>query len=268
MTQTISFFVCFFGVALWESFRPRTAHSVSARLRWTANISLGVINLLVFGVLLPDSIFTRPEWVPSIVRNTWQAIDKVPLLAFGLAFLLLDLFDYWMHRVFHAVPVLWRLHMIHHADPEIDASTAMRHHPLEFLAGSLFRMLPAVALGVPAAIIFVYLLVAGGIVCFHHGNIGLPKSIAALAGAIFVTPDVHRIHHSVVIDEGNSNFGAVFSFWDRVFGTYVSKSPAEQERIEFGLREYSDPRYCEVLRVMGMPFSSRRPRTATSFNVQ
>src|SRR5581483_9729570 len=160
MTQTLSYFVCFFGVAIWESFQPRMAHLVSARVRWTANISLGVINLLLFGVLLPDSVFAHPEWVPAAVQDVWEAIDKVPLLAFAVAFPLLDLFDYWMHRLFHAVPVLWRLHMIHHADPALDASTALRHHPLEFLVGSLFRLLRAVALGVAAAIIFRCVLVS------------------------------------------------------------------------------------------------------------
>ena len=257
-TSTIILLIWFFGLALWESFQPRRPYFTPVGVRWGVNLSLGLLNLILAGILLPDFALTHPEWVPTVPHEVWQRIDHAPLLAFLLGFLLVDIFYYWLHRLLHAVPLLWRLHLVHHADPEIDVSTALRHHPFENLVTSLIGLMPALALGVEPAVVAFYVLASASIGYFHHANIELPRRIGALTAMILVMPDVHRIHHSIIVGEGNSNFGAVLSLWDRIFGTYVRKRPFEHGRIEFGVERYQDRRYCALRQVLAMPFSPRR----------
>jgi len=256
----IVFFGGFFGIAIWESFQPRKLHIVPVRLRWTANISLGVINLALFGILLPVSEFVRPDWIPSAAGDAWHWIGDSEVATLLIAFLLLDLFNYIMHRLFHSVPPLWRLHLIHHADPEIDVSTAVRHHPFEDFVGYAPVVLLAVAFGVPLAAISAYTLANSLVANIHHGNIRFPALLERVAAIFLVTPNVHRIHHSVDVSEGNSNFGAIFTVWDRLFGTFISRSPPEHEQIEFGLRGFLGPQYCQLHRVLSMPFVGRDTR--------
>jgi sterol desaturase/sphingolipid hydroxylase (fatty acid hydroxylase superfamily) len=258
-----AFCCCFFGIALWESFCPRVHHTAPLLSRWITNIALGTANLLLFGSLLSLSEIVHPEWTPSLAADAWRWIANVPALAFAVAFLLLDFFNYWLHRLFHAVPVLWRLHAIHHADPDLDVSTGVRHHPLENLAILLLTLVPAVILGVPPSLIGAYGIVNAAIASIHHGNIALPEWAETAAGKVLVTPNVHRIHHSVVANESNLNFGGVFSFWDRLFGTFVNKSALEHSNLYFGLLEFSGVRYCRLHRVLGMPFSAW-PKPAAS----
>ncbi|HUK10316.1 MAG TPA: sterol desaturase family protein [Stellaceae bacterium] len=253
---TWAFYCCFFGIALWEGFSPRVHNSAPFRSRWITNISLGTANLVLFGSLLSLSEIVRPDWIPPAAESAWQWIGKVPALAFAVAFLLLDFFNYWMHRLFHAVPALWRLHAIHHADPDLDVSTGVRHHPLENLASLLLTLVLAVTLGVPLSAIGIYGVVNAAIACIHHGNIALPAWAEKAVGKVLVTPNVHRIHHSVVVPESNLNFGGVFSVWDRLFGTFASKSALEHSDLYFGLLEFSGVRYCQLHRVLGMPFSA------------
>lgn len=258
----IVFLGSFFAIAIWESFQPRKRQIAPVRLRWMANISLGVINLTLFGILLPVSDFVRPDWIPAAAGNAWHWIGDSEAITLVVAFLLLDLANYFMHRLFHAVPALWRLHLIHHADPEIDVSTAVRHHPLEDLVSYAPIILLAVAFGVPLAAIGAFTLAGSLIANINHGNIRLPTALERPAALLLVTPDVHRIHHSIDVLEGNSNFGMIFSIWDRLFGTFVSRSPPEHEQIEFGLREFLGLQYCRLHRVLSMPFTGKDTRQA------
>jgi sterol desaturase/sphingolipid hydroxylase (fatty acid hydroxylase superfamily) len=263
MTTTIASIVFFFGIAIWESFCPRKHQNASVLLRWLANISLGVTNGLLFGFLLPLSEIVRSDWIPQAAENAWRWMDNVPLAAFIVAFVLMDLFSYWMHRLFHAVPILWRMHKIHHADPDIDVSTSIRHHPLENLAGLLMTLFPAIVLGVPLSAIAAYGIAAGIVSSIAHGNIAIPAWLEHSAATLLVTTNVHRIHHSIVVAESNSNFGVVLSLWDRLFGTFASKSRLEHSRIRFGLQEFSNVRYCQLHRILGMPFIAKREQAAT-----
>jgi len=164
-------------------------------------------------------------------------------LSLVAGFLLLDLLRYLVHRCEHAVPIFWRFHALHHSDPDVDVTTSVRHHPLEYLLASAVYWLAVILLDIPTVVVLSHGLAIFGMASVQHGNIRLPERLERWLQPMLVTIDMHRIHHSVVFEQANSNYGAVLSVWDRLFGTYTSISRAQHERIVFGVREL--PRhYC------------------------
>jgi len=164
-------------------------------------------------------------------------------LSLVAGFLLLDLLRYLLHRCEHAVPIFWRFHALHHSDPDVDVTTSVRHHPLEYLLASAVYWLAVILLDIPTVVVLSHGLAVFGMASVQHGNIRLPERLERWLQPMLVTIDMHRIHHSVVFEQANSNYGAVLSVWDRLFGTYTSISRAQHERIVFGVREL--PRhYC------------------------
>ena len=152
-------------------------------------------------------------------------------------FLLLDLIRYLVHRCEHAVPLFWRFHALHHSDPDVDVTTAVRHHPIEDVPCSVIYWLAVLVLDIPAAAAMSYGLTVFATAAVQHGNIRLPEWLERCLQPVLVTVNMHRIHHSVVFEQANSNYGAVLSIWDRFFGTYVQLSRAQHDRIVFGVRE-------------------------------
>jgi len=156
--------------------------------------------------------------------------------------------------VLHAVPVLWRCHALHHSDREVDVSTSYRHHPFEPVILSFVLPLSAMAIGIPGDVIIVYGVVDAVASVFHHGNVKLPPWLERVLAPIIVTPDMHRIHHSIERSEADSNFGTVFSFWDRLFASYTAPVRQDRRRLEFGLAEFSSPAYQTSPMMMMIPF--------------
>ena len=173
-----------------------------------------------------------PSWP---IANQW--------LSFVAAFLLLDLLQYAMHRCQHAVPFLWRFHAMHHSDPDVDVTTSVRHHPIEYLIAAGFYWLTVLALDVPVIGVLSHSLAMFGMAAVTHGNTRLPEWLERLLQPVVITLDLHLVHHSVAHDEANANFGAVLSTWDRLFGTYLRLPRAQQEQLVFGVRELP-PREC------------------------
>ena len=172
-----------------------------------------------------------------------------------LAVVVLDLVIYWQHVMFHAVPGLWRLHMVHHADLDIDLTTGVRFHPFEILLSMVIKMVAITALGAAplAVILFEVLLSATSI--FNHGNVVLPRGLDRLLRLVVVTPDMHRVHHSAVQAETNSNFGFNLPWWDRLFGTYRAQPAAGHEGMTIGLEQFRDPRLQWLWHMLVMPFA-------------
>jgi sterol desaturase/sphingolipid hydroxylase (fatty acid hydroxylase superfamily) len=164
-------------------------------------------------------------------------------LSLVAGFLLLDLMRYLVHRCEHAVPLLWRLHALHHSDPDVDVTTAVRHHPIEYVLASAVYWLAVLVLDIPAAVVVTHGLAVFATAAVQHGNIRLPEWLERWLQSVLVTTDMHRIHHSILFDQANSNYGAVLSVWDRLFGTYTRISRAQHDRIVFGVRELP-PRDC------------------------
>jgi sterol desaturase/sphingolipid hydroxylase (fatty acid hydroxylase superfamily) len=202
-----------------------------------ANIGFWVVNLLFVAFLLEAPERARPqiETVFNVHLPSWPIADVGT--GFLLGFLLLDLMHYLVHRCEHAVPLFWRFHALHHSDPDVDVTTSVRHHPVEYVFGSAVYWLAIILLDVPTLAVATHALALFGTAAFQHGNIRLPERLERCLQPMLVTIDMHRIHHSVVFEQANSNYGAVLAVWDRFFGTHTSLSRAQHERIVFGVRE-------------------------------
>jgi sterol desaturase/sphingolipid hydroxylase (fatty acid hydroxylase superfamily) len=200
-------------------------------------------NLLLAGFFFEPTELARPrfEALFGIAFPSWPITDAV--LGFVAGFLLLDLLHYAVHRCEHAVPLFWRFHAPHHSDPDVDVTTSVRHHPVEYLLGSGVYWLAVIALDVPAVVVLSHGLAVFAMAAVQHGNIKLPERLERLLQPVLVTVDMHRIHHSVLFKQANSNYGAVLSVWDRLFGTFTSISRAQHDRLVFGVRELP-PRDC------------------------
>jgi sterol desaturase/sphingolipid hydroxylase (fatty acid hydroxylase superfamily) len=208
-----------------------------------------LIGLLLTAFLLGPPITTRAqiEAVFGIHLPAWPVDDAVLSLVVG--FLVLDLLTYAVHRCEHAVPLLWRFHVLHHSDPDVDVTTSVRHHPVEYILSSAFQWGAVILLGIPEAVLLCHVLACFAMAVLTHGNIRLPERVERLLRPVIITVDIHRLHHSVSPLEANANFGAVLSVWDRIFGTYVDVTPDRCDRIEFGVRELP-PKGCLTLRDM------------------
>jgi sterol desaturase/sphingolipid hydroxylase (fatty acid hydroxylase superfamily) len=156
-------------------------------------------------------------------------------------FLLLDLIRYLVHRCEHAVPLFWRFHALHHSDPDVDVTTSVRHHPIEYLVASAVYWLAVLVLDIPVVVVLSHGLAVFGTASIQHGNIRLPGWLERWLQPVLMTTDLHRVHHSVVPQEANANYGAVLTVWDRFFGTLVSLTPAQHERVVFGVRDLTRP---------------------------
>jgi sterol desaturase/sphingolipid hydroxylase (fatty acid hydroxylase superfamily) len=231
------------AVALWEFCGPRRQREFPALQRRLANIGFWVLNLVLAALLLPPAAFVRPhiEALSGLAFPSWPIADAGASLVAG--FLLLDLMHYLVHRCEHAIPLFWRFHALHHSDPDVDVTTSVRHHPIEYVLCSAFYWLAVFLLDVPVAVVVSHGLAVFGTAAIQHGNIRLPDRVERWLQPVVVTTDMHRIHHSVVYDQANSNYGAVLSIWDRFFGTCTRISRAQNNRIVFGVRELP-PRDC------------------------
>lgn len=249
-------------VAACEVWRPRRQREFPALRRRLANIGFWVLNLLLAGFFLDAPARVRPqiEAVLGVHFPSWPIGDAGLSLLAG--FLLLDFLRYAVHRCEHRVGLFWRFHALHHSDPDVDVTTSVRHHPFEYLLASLVYWLAVILLDVPAAIVLSHGLTVFGLAAFQHGNVRLPERLEAWLQPVLVTVDMHRIHHSMVVAQSNSNYGAVLSVWDRLFGTYARLSPTQHDSIAFGVREL--PRR-DCLRASAMFMTPWRfPRAATA----
>jgi sterol desaturase/sphingolipid hydroxylase (fatty acid hydroxylase superfamily) len=229
------------AMLLWEGCRPRRPLTRPRQERWVTNLGLTLLNTVlvrvtVGGVAYTAAVFAADQGVGLLY---WR-----PLPAWAAAvmtLLVLDFAIYLQHVLFHAVPVLWRLHRVHHADLDFDATTGLRFHPLEILLSLGFKAAVVVLLGaVPwAVVLFEVILNAASV--FNHGNVALPERLDRWLRWIMVTPDMHRVHHSTRIVETNSNFGFAVSWWDRLCGTYRAQPALGQVGMEMGLSDYRAP---------------------------
>jgi exosortase len=259
MTQEfeILYQLVFLGTAvslvLLERVRTLQRQRVQIARRWTSNIGLFVIGSVVDTLVLPIGIYAFAlHQAPGPVSRMGLPF-AVELL---LTFLVLDLWRYWEHRFFHRIPWLWRVHLVHHSDTQIDVTTSERHHPLEFILGTVVMMGLIAALGLPAAAAGVYLLAATVVALYSHANLRLDPSLDRLLRRLVVTPSQHAVHHSDLQPETDSNYGSVLTVWDRFFGTYVDPQDARIPR--FGLDYFRRPGDARLLRVLQQPFRFRK----------
>ncbi len=225
-------------VALWELARPRRRLTQPRWLRWYANLGVAALNTALVWVLVP----LAPVALALVAGSRgWGVLNLVELpfwLEIVLAVVVLDLAIYLQHAMFHAVPALWRLHRMHHADLDCDVTTGTRFHPVEILVSVAIKMAAVALLGPPAVAVLVFEVLLNGTSMFNHGNVRLPARLDRILRWIVVTPDMHRVHHSDIPVETDSNFGFNLPWWDRLFGTYRAQPHLGHEGMTIGLDRF------------------------------
>jgi sterol desaturase/sphingolipid hydroxylase (fatty acid hydroxylase superfamily) len=248
---------CFLGVlalvALWEALAPRRAQAIGRLTRWPNNLGVVVVDTLVLRLLFPTAAVGLA--LAGEARG-WGLLNDValpPALKVLAAVVALDLVIYLQHVLFHAVPALWRLHRMHHADLEFDVTTGVRFHPIEIVLSMLVKLGAVAALGTPALGVLLFEVLLNATSLFSHGNVRLPAWLDRALRWVVVTPEMHRVHHSVVPRETNSNFGFNLSVWDRLFGTYRPQPAAGHEAMTIGIGQFRDPAELRLDRLLLQP---------------
>ncbi|MBN9263397.1 MAG: sterol desaturase family protein [Hyphomicrobium sp.] len=248
------FAVVFTIMALWEVLAPRRRQAIGRATRWPSNLGVVIIDTLLVRILFPTSavgLALLAESQEFGLFNAWPVATWVSILA---SVAILDLAIYLQHVLFHAVPALWRLHRMHHADLEFDVTTGARFHPIEIVLSMLIKLAVIGAIGAPAIAVLVFEVLLNGTSMFNHSNIRLPSRVDRVLRWFIVTPDMHRVHHSVVVRETNSNFGFNLPWWDRIFGTYRSQPTAGHEAMTIGIEQIRDPAEQRLDRMLTQPF--------------
>lgn len=244
----------FIGLALAEYIWPRRKQILEISKRWPNNIGIALINVLLVRFCLP---ITLAGFSVVVSDNHWGflSMTDLPLIVkIILSLILLDLVIYGQHVAFHHVPVLWRLHRVHHADTEIDVTTALRFHPIEIVVSMGIKFAAVAAIGAPAEAVLLFEIILNACAMFNHGNIYLPPEIDRALRCILVTPDMHRVHHSTITRETNSNYGFNIPLWDRLFRTYRAQPELGHKDMTIGLREFREPGEARIDRILTQPF--------------
>ncbi|MGA2957291.1 MAG: sterol desaturase family protein [Thermodesulfobacteriota bacterium] len=250
----------FFGAILvlmwiWELLAPRRPLTTSKPGRWVSNLAIVLIDTLALRLLLPA---TAVSVAMLAQKNGWGLLNNVALpywLGVAAGVIVLDLTIYLQHVVFHALPTLWRIHMMHHSDLDFDVTTGVRFHPLEVIISMGIKMAMVVLLGASALAVLAFEVLLNGTSMFNHGNVRLPGGLDRILRLLVVTPEMHRVHHSVIIRETNSNFGFNLPWWDRIFGTYRPAPAAGHEGMTIGLSHFRDPGELTLPRLLILPFT-------------
>lgn len=248
------FVAIFAGVAVLEFTVPRRPRTVDWRRRWTINLSILVIDVLVQRVTLGAIAFATALYAESHGWGLFRWLVLPGWIAAPVGFLLLDFAVYLQHVLSHALPVFWRLHQVHHADLDVDLTTGTRFHPFEILVSALYKAAVVAAFGISPWTVLVFEAVLNGSAVFNHGNISLPMPLEGALRSVIVTPDMHRVHHSVIAAETNSNFGFFLSVWDRLCGTYRAQPARGHAGVELGLPDWREPSQVGLAAVLTLPF--------------
>ena len=255
----LSFFFGIFAlVALWEALAPRRALTVSRAVRWLNNLGLVALNTVLLRLLFPAAavgmaaVASEQGW--GLLKHT-----QIPFwLSVPVAVMAMDFAIWLQHVMVHAVPALWRLHRVHHADLDYDLTTGARFHPIEIVLSMLIKFAAILLLGPSVAAVILFEVILNGMAMFNHGNIRLPARLDRALRWLVVTPDMHRVHHSVEDDEANSNFGFNLSWWDRLFGTYRDQPRGGHEGMTIGIHRYRNPREVSWLPgILALPFRGK-----------
>jgi len=249
-----SFLGIFAVMAVWELLAPRRVLSQSKRQRWFNNLGLVVFNTALLRLVFP---LAAVGMATTAELNGWGLFNRLASpdwLALSASVVILDAAIYLQHVMFHAVPLFWRLHRVHHADLDFDVTTGSRFHPVEILLSMLIKFAVIVLLGPPVVAVVVFEVLLNATAMFNHSNVRLPLALDALLRRLIVTPDMHRVHHSHLDHETNSNFGFNLSIWDRLFGTYRDQPEEGHDGMVIGIDTFRDATHCITLRgMLGMP---------------
>ncbi len=251
----LSFFLGIFSLmVVWEVAMPRRARALTRRVRWPSNLGIVAFNTVLLRLVVPT---TAVGLALLSQEQSWGLFNNLAIpfwLSIGLSVLLLDLAIYLQHVMFHAVPALWRLHRMHHADLDFDVTTGARFHPIEIVLSMGIKLAVIVVLGAPAIAVLIFEVALNATSMFNHGNVRIAPKVDGLLRLLVVTPDMHRVHHSVLPDETNSNFGFNLPWWDRLLGTYRAQPVAGHDGMTIGIEQFRTSRDQWLDRMLVQPF--------------
>src|SRR5229473_6104838 len=241
-------------MSAWELLAPRRHQAVERPLRWSSNLGLVVLDTVLVRILVPTTAVAIALLAEERGWGLFHSFLPPSWLAVLVCVIVLDLAIYLQHVLFHAVPALWRLHRMHHADLDVDVTTGARFHPIEILASMAVKLATVAALGAPAEAVLAFEILLNATSMFNHANIRMSAACDRMLRWILVTPDMHRVHHSIVPRETNSNFGFNLPWWDRLFGTYRPQPATGHEAMTIGIRQFRAPREQWLDRMLTQPF--------------
>ena len=249
-----AFIGVFTAMALWEAATPRRPRPHSRLKRWPSNLAIVALNTTLARLLLPA---TAVSLALLGAQRGWGLLNNLPLPWWSTvvgSVVLLDLAIYSQHVMFHAVPALWRLHRMHHADLDFDVTTGARFHPIEIVLSMLIKFGVVAALGASALGVLIFEVLLNATSMFNHGNVRIPVGLDRWLRWLVVTPDMHRVHHSIVVSETNSNFGFNLPWWDRLLGTYRDQPVAGHDGMTIGIEQFRQARELWLDRMLLQPF--------------
>ncbi|MDH5654865.1 MAG: sterol desaturase family protein [Spirochaetia bacterium] len=256
----------FFGtlslIGLWEVLAPRRKLTEKKWLRWTNNLGLvffnSIISMMIFRFVFPAAAAGAAL---AAKNNGWGLFNtfEVPYwIAVILSVIILDFIIYMQHVMVHAVPLLWRLHRVHHADMDYDVTTGSRFHTIEIILSMGIKIASIILIGPPVIAVILFEIILNAMAMFNHGNISLPGPLDRILRWFVVTPDMHRVHHSIEYNESNSNFGFNISLWDRIFGTYKDQPKAGHESMTIGIHDFRESKQTSwISGMLLMPFTGK-----------
>lgn len=241
-------------IILLEYIWPRRTLKIQKNTRWVRNLSLVIINSIAVKALVPFTLVSVAMYAEQHQIGLFNFFSMPFILSLIFSIILLDFLIYAQHVFFHSIPLLWRLHKVHHIDQEIDVTTGVRFHPIEIILSILIKSVAVLVFGIPFIAVLIFEILLNASAMFNHGNINLPVKLDKFIRKIIVTPDMHRVHHSVIVNETNRNFGFNLSWWDKIFGTYKAQPADGHLKMNIGLNEYRSLRKTSLLQLLLIPF--------------
>ena len=245
-------------LAVLERLLPRRSREVSRKRRWLNNVGITFLNTFVIRIFFAAGAVGFAMYADMKDLGLFNFYDVPWIVAVVASVVILDFFIWLQHLVFHHVPALWRLHMMHHTDLDIDLTTGTRFHPLEMLISMVIKLGVIFFIGAPMAGVLIFEVLLNATSMFNHSNLKLPGWLDRAVRLLIVTPDMHRVHHSVILKETHSNFGFNLTWWDRVLGTYISQPKMGHENMKLGLASFREVEKLDFHRLMVLPFVARR----------
>ena len=242
-------------MSILEVISPKRTLSINKSKRWINNIAIVIFNSIVIRIFFPTAAVGVAIWAQDQQFGLFYSLNIPYYLSIPLTIILLDLVIYFQHIMFHITPLFWRFHRVHHIDQDIDVTTGLRFHPFEIILSLLIKFFAIVLIGIPAISVVLFEVILNATSMFNHSNIHIGKTFDHWLRMILVTPDMHRVHHSTITKETNSNYGFNLSIWDRLFKTYRAQPKEGHQQMKIGLSQYRNKNQTQqILPMLWFPF--------------
>ena len=248
------FLIFLIGMSALEALVPRKSRVAPRAERWLTNIGFAVIDTIALRILVPIAAVGTAIWAQENSFGILHLVDLPLAVKIITAILVLDLALYWQHVATHKIPLFWRFHKVHHADRDLDASSGVRFHPVEICVSMIFKMFIVAIIGAPLIAVIIFEIILNACALFNHANVRLPIWMDRMLRIFIVTPDYHRVHHSIIETETNSNYGFSLTLWDHLFKSYQAQPAAGHDRMKIGLSEHQDSKPQRLIWSLSLPF--------------